>query len=144
VCVYARARERERERESGGVSDGSQSRSELRKAERSCCLSRMKVLGDAITLTRDIFMSVRIRTRMYIRVCMYTRHMLYDVKRACARVIRRRCARYRLTLFFLWISYLLSPMVYTGHRFKRDLFNLLRLSRGRERKREKESVCVCV
>jgi len=71
------------------------------------CLSRMKVLECCNVKKTEIYI---IHSILY-----------YDV--TYARVIPMReigCC------VFLWISYLLSPMVYTGHRFKKRTFNLLR------------------
>lgn len=56
-----------------------------------------------------------------IYIYIYYTCILYDVTYARVTPMREiGCC------VFLWISYLLSPMVYTGHRFKKRIFNLLR------------------
>jgi len=124
-----RKRERERERENyGNLSDHVGTLS----------FEDESVGGCYYVDERYIYKCTHTHTYVHTRMYVYTTHVIR--RKACVRACysRELCARYRLTLFFLWISYLLSLMVYTGHRFKRGFFNLLRLSRGKERERERE------
>jgi len=161
VCVYARAcararcartrerereEERERERERKGARDGISNGSQLRCPNYGNLSDHVGTLsfedesvgGCYYVDERYIYKCTHTHTYVHTRMYVYTTHVIR--RKACVRACysRELCARYRLTLFFLWISYLLSLMVYTGHRFKRGFFNLLRLSRGKERERERE------